>query len=210
MDTSKIASAVALAAAPVASLKTAIDGGLPVTADDVKKAWSSVLQKFGCEDGWIPIGPFIQAYNRSGAKLEGLEKCLADLAMDMAQEANAGDYQDISGLGTTFVSSKSACRACPDKVRLMGVTMLARVGDGLRSRRSAIAKELIADKMPVLKHGLFRGQRKTQKELEKRLKDLEDAEAETQRSMPTDSGRVRRDYLEEADEIREILKRAKP
>lgn len=204
MDTSKIASAVALSAAPVVLLKAAIDGGLPVTASDVKSAWSNVLQKFGCE-GWIPVSSFIQAHNRHAAELESLEKLLADAVKGMTQDADAGGYQEVSELGTTFVSRKSACRACPEEMRLAGLTMLARA-DGLKSRRSAIAKELTADKMPALKHGPFRGQRKTQKELEKRLKDLEDAEAETQRSMPTDSGRVRRDYLEEADEIREILK----
>jgi len=140
MDTSKIASAVALAAAPVVRLGTAIDGGLAVTAEDVKQAWSNVMQKFGCEDGWILVGPYIQAYNRFGAKLEGLEKCLADMAMNMAQEADAGGYQEVSGVGTTFVSSKSACRACPDKVRLAGLTMLARVAKALKSRRSASTK----------------------------------------------------------------------
>jgi hypothetical protein len=136
MDFSKIASSVALVAAPVVQLRVAIEGGLPVTADDVQQAWSGVLQKFGCE-GWISVGSFIQAYNRFGAKLEGLEKCLADMAMNMAQEADAGGYQEISGLGTSFVSSKSACRVCPDKVRLAGVTMLARAAKVLKSRRNA-------------------------------------------------------------------------
>ena len=139
MDTSKIASAVALDAAPVVLLKTAIDGGLPVTAADVKSAWSNVLRKFGCE-GWIPVSSFIRAHNRHAAELESLEKLLADTVKGMTQDADAGGYQEVSELGTTYVSSKSACRNCPDEMRLAGLTMLARVAKVLKSRRNASTK----------------------------------------------------------------------
>jgi hypothetical protein len=168
----RIISTVATSVAPTVQLGTAVEGGLLVTVQELEKAWESVLQKFGCENGaWTKVGPYLQAYNRDAAKLEGLEKWLADTVMNLAQEANAGGYQEISGLGMNFVSSKSACRACPDEQRLTELSVTARISNPLRSRRVAV-RESKGTVEIFFNTFRFRSSKYADQELDEKIKEL--------------------------------------
>lgn len=138
MNIAKIAEQIIATPAPVGFVERLMDGGVPLSEDELQEAWSSTLQKLGYGEvgDWMDVGPFMQAYARFGAKLEGAEKWLADEVMDMAREAEAGGYQQMSGLGMSFVSRKSACSSCPAERRL--AKLILRTGghfEELRSRR---------------------------------------------------------------------------
>jgi len=139
MDISRIAARIVSQEGPMNCIERLMEGNAaPLSESELRDSWAKVLQVLGYGEvgDWMDVGSYILAYNRFAAKLEGVEKWLADEVMDMAQEAQTGGYRQMSGLGMSFVSRKSACASCPAERRLSKLTIQASGHfSSLKSRR---------------------------------------------------------------------------
>jgi hypothetical protein len=138
MNSNKIAMRLAMELAPVCQVERLIDGtGVPLSENELKEVWGNVLDYLGYEDvgEWMDIIGFKDAVDRNGQELSGIEKWLCDEVMELADDALASGYHEMSGLGISYVTKKIACDSCPPMKRVGGLNILARIVPVLKSRR---------------------------------------------------------------------------
>jgi hypothetical protein len=112
------------------------------TAEELMSVAGKVVRVLGLDGNFSPDN-YVLAYNRFAGKLEGAEKWLADELMNLAKQAQEGGWQEVEGLGMSFVSKKSACSACKPK-KLLSKLGLKVANKGVEPmNRNMVGQEIV-------------------------------------------------------------------